>query len=64
MNRADYEVIKWYNEWAYELRNRIREGEAVDWENVGVLKKTSMERLYLNLPAPYPICNNRRLPTA
>lgn len=39
MNRADYEVIKWYNEWAYELRNRIREGEAVDWENVGVLKK-------------------------
>jgi hypothetical protein len=39
MNKADYEAIKWYNEWAYELRNRIREGEEVEWKNVGVLKK-------------------------
>ena len=41
MNRADYEAIKWYNEWAYDLRNRIREGEEVQWKNVGVLKKDS-----------------------
>lgn len=39
MNRADYEAIKWYNEWAYDLRNRIRDGEEVEWKNVGVLKK-------------------------
>lgn len=36
---ADYEAIKWYNEWAYELRNRIRNEDAVAWEGVGVLKK-------------------------
>ena len=39
MNRADYEAIKWYNEWAYELRNKIRDGQSVEWKNVGVLKK-------------------------
>ena len=39
MNRADYEAIKWYNEWAYELRNKIRDGEVVEWKNVGLLKK-------------------------
>ncbi len=41
MNRADYEAIKWYNEWAYDLRNRIREGEEVEWKHVGILKKDS-----------------------
>jgi hypothetical protein len=35
---ADYEAIRWYNEWAYELRNKIRTQEQVEWENVGVLK--------------------------
>ena len=39
MNRADYEAIKWYNEWAYDLRNRIRDGQQVEWKNVGILKK-------------------------
>ena len=39
MDRADYEAIKWYNEWAYELRNKIRDGQLVEWRNVGVLKK-------------------------
>lgn len=35
---ADYEAIRWYNEWAYELRNKIRTEQEVKWENVGVLK--------------------------
>ena len=39
MNKADYEAIRWYNEWAYELRNQIRDGQLVEWQNVGVLKK-------------------------
>jgi len=39
MNRADYEAIKWYNEWAYDLRNKIRDGQLVEWKNVGILKK-------------------------
>lgn len=35
---ADYEAIRWYNEWAYELRNKIRTEQEVRWENVGVLR--------------------------
>ena len=35
---ADYEAIRWYNEWAYDLRNRIRTQQEVTWENVGTLK--------------------------
>jgi hypothetical protein len=35
---ADYEAIRWYNEWAYELRNRIRTQQEVKWDNVGVLR--------------------------
>jgi hypothetical protein len=38
-NLLDYEVIKWYNEFSFELRNRIRTEEQVIWDGVGVLKK-------------------------
>jgi nucleoid DNA-binding protein len=38
-NIADYEAIKWYNEWAYELRSKLREGQEVEWEGIGILKK-------------------------
>ena len=38
-NIADYEAIKWYNEWAYELRSKIREGQIVEWAGIGTLKK-------------------------
>jgi nucleoid DNA-binding protein len=38
-NIADYEAIKWYNEWAYELRSKLREGNVVEWEGIGTLKK-------------------------
>jgi hypothetical protein len=35
---ADYEAIRWYNEWAYDLRNKLRTQEEVKWENVGTLR--------------------------
>jgi hypothetical protein len=35
---ADYEAIRWYNEWAYDLRNKIRTQQEVHWENVGILR--------------------------
>jgi len=38
-NILDYEAIKWYNEFSFELRNRIRAEEQVSWDGVGVLKK-------------------------
>ena len=35
----DYEAIKWYNEFSFELRNRIRTEDQVSWDGVGILKK-------------------------
>ncbi len=36
---ADYEAIRWYNEWSYDLRNKIRTDNPVELEKVGTLKK-------------------------
>ena len=38
-NLLDFEAIKWYNEFALDLRNRIRAENEVKWEGVGVLRK-------------------------
>jgi hypothetical protein len=49
----DYEAIKWYNEFSFELRNRIRAEDEVNWEGVGVLKKDgSGNVLFESVPAP------------
>ncbi|MEP6747120.1 MAG: hypothetical protein ABJB86_05325 [Bacteroidota bacterium] len=36
---ADFEAIRWYNEFAADLRNRIRTGEEAVWQDIGVFKK-------------------------
>lgn len=41
-NILDYEAIRLYNEFSFDLRNRIRAEERVDWEGVGILKKDDM----------------------
>ena len=38
-NIPDFEAIKWYNEFAADLRNKIRTDEEAVWEGVGVFKK-------------------------
>lgn len=38
-NIADYEAIRWYNEWAYDLRNQIRTDNPVKLDKIGVLTK-------------------------
>jgi hypothetical protein len=38
-NILDFEAIKWYNEFALGIRNRIRTEDEVQWEGVGVLRK-------------------------
>ena len=38
-NVLDYEAIKWYNEFSFDLRNRIRNEDQVSWDGVGILKK-------------------------
>lgn len=52
-NIVDYEAIKWYNEFSLDLRNRIRNEEAVSWDGVGLLKKDgSGNVLFESAPAP------------
>ena len=34
---ADFEAIRLYNEWAYDLRNRLKGEEPVEWKGVGRL---------------------------
>jgi CCDC81-like prokaryotic HU domain 1 len=52
-NMLDFEAIKWYNEFSFDLRNRIRSEEAVSWEGVGILKKDgSGNILFESAPAP------------
>src|SRR5271154_5438175 len=43
----DFEAIKWYNEFSFDLRNRIRSEEEVPWEGVGVLKKDATGNILL-----------------
>ena len=38
-NVLDYEAIKWYNEFSFDLRNRIKNEDRVIWDEVGILKK-------------------------
>jgi hypothetical protein len=49
----DYEAIKWYNEFSFDLRNRIRSEEEVSWEGVGILKKDGSGNILLQ-SAPTP----------
>ena len=36
-NIADFEAIRWYNEWAYNLRNQIRNHKPINIDGLGVL---------------------------
>lgn len=38
-NMQDYEAIKWYNEFAYDLRAKIRTEDKAEWDGIGVFKK-------------------------
>jgi hypothetical protein len=52
-NMLDFEAIKWYNEFSFELRNRIRSEDEVSWDGVGILKKDgSGNILFESVKAP------------
>jgi len=52
-NMLDFEAIKWYNEFSFELRNRIRAEDQVSWDGVGILKKDgSGNILFESVKAP------------
>jgi hypothetical protein len=38
-NMADYEAIRWYNEFSFELREKINLHRSLTWDGVGELKK-------------------------
>lgn len=38
-NIPDFEAIRWYNEFAYDLRNKIRTEGSAQWQGLGEFKK-------------------------
>jgi hypothetical protein len=49
---ADYEAIKLYNEWAYEIGVKLREHAAIQWEGVGVIAKNESGDIFFEAKAP------------
>ena len=47
----DFEAIKWYNEFAFDLRNRIKNEDEVPWQGVGILKKDEAGNILLESAA-------------
>lgn len=60
-NILDYEAIKWYNEFSFELRNRIRAEEEVSWDGVGILKRDGSGGVLFE-PAPAQLSFLRPVP--
>src|SRR5215213_2245521 len=62
-NIPEYEAIKQYNEFAYELRNRIRHQEAFTWPDVGVLSQELSGEIHFESSDPEacfaPVTANR-----
>jgi hypothetical protein len=38
-NIPDFEAIRWYNEFAYDLRSQIRTAGSATWKGIGVFKR-------------------------
>jgi len=53
-NILDYEAIRWYNEFSFDLRNRIRNEDQVSWEGVGILRKDGNGGVLFE-PVPHPL---------
>ena len=53
-NILDYEAIKWYSEFSFELRDRIKNEDAVSWDGVGILKRDSAGNVLFE-PAESPL---------
>jgi hypothetical protein len=51
-NIPEYEAIKQYNEFAYELRNRIRHDDHFTWPEVGVLSKELSGEIHFESISP------------
>ena len=49
---ADYETIRWYNEWASELRNEVRSDGPVTIDRVGKLSKNLSGEILFDAERP------------
>lgn len=38
-NIQEYEAIKWYNEWAYDVGAQLRKESVLNWEGVGTISR-------------------------
>ena len=66
MQIPDYEAIKWYNEFAFDLRGKIRNKEKAEWPGLGFFEvdengEISFEALPQKLPTLPPVEAHRIL---
>ncbi|KIC94483.1 hypothetical protein [Flavihumibacter solisilvae] len=52
---TDYDAIKWYNEFAYELRSRIRNREQAVWEGLGTFHSDDNGEIYFEADRRYEL---------
>lgn len=53
-NILDFEAIRWYNEFSFDLRNRIRSESQVNWDGIGTLKKDGSGNIIFESVAATP----------
>jgi hypothetical protein len=54
-NMHDYEAIRWYNEFSYELSNRIRNEGMLRWDGVGILTRDEAGHVLFESTAKSPM---------
>lgn len=58
---ADFEVIRWYNEFAYDLRAKIRNREEANWEGLGIFRADENGEIFFE---PDPIQSPVKTPVS
>ncbi len=51
-NIQEFEAIRWYNEWAYEMGARLRKESVIEWDGVGTISKNESGDVVFETFAP------------
>jgi hypothetical protein len=51
-NIQEFEAIRWYNEWAYEVGARLRKESVLQWEGIGTISRNDTGDVVFETFAP------------
>lgn len=55
-NLADFEAVRWYNEWAMEMGSKLQSELSILWDGVGTIRKTESGDVQFETIAPIDAC--------